>query len=358
MTAGDRLSAVLRWCESLLVRLPAFVLAVVVAAVGALKSGVQVLGEIPVWDPSTWPHPADFYPFMSYGYRTVGKLVGATSQSHYLWISIAAAALTLVVAAWCLATSLPRRSASWSALILLAGPVTWILAGGVGRVDPLVVCGGFILGMKGRRLGWAVLGGLVATSGHPEISVLATGGLFLVSLSPDLKAWRVPSAVTFVTVTVVWAFLRAVSVGDLQQTRDGIFSEYWRKGVATFFVHLPIEVYAGFGLGLTLVVWAALACSGWARASVILGGFVLPVMLTALTADQTRVMVLCSVPVLAALAVRYSGDILDLLGRATRSPLTVTVLAVLFLPAVEIQFDHVRSPWEFFWPYVQTYVLH
>jgi len=358
MTSGDRLSSILRVIESALIRIPAFPFALMISAVGVLKSGVLVLGEIPVWNPSSWPHPADFYPFMSYGYRTVGKVLGSTSQEDYLWIAVAAAVTTAIVSAWCLATSLPRRTASWAALLLLAGPWTWTLAGGIGRVDPLVVCGCVILGTKGRRVGWALLGGLLAASGHPELSVLATGALLLVTLSPDLKAWRVPTAITFVAVTTVWVSLRAVSLGDSQQTRDGIFSQYWRKGIATFFVHLPVEVYAGFGLGLILVVWAIFACTGWARVCVCLGSFVVPVMFTALTADQTRVMVLSSVAVLSALVVRYAQEIMNQLGRVTTSPLALTLIAVLILPAIEIQFDHVRSPWESFWPYVQTYLLN
>lgn len=357
MTPGDRLSSILRSFESILVRIPAFPFALIIAAIGVLKAGVLVLGDIPVWDPASWPQPADFYPFMSYGYRTVGRVLGATSQADYLWIAVVATVLTAVVAAWCLATTLPRRAASWAALVSLAGPWMWILAGGIGRVDPLVLCGGVILGTKGRRWGWALMGGLLASSGHPELSVLAAGALLLVTLSPDLKAWRVPTAITFAAVTALWVFLRAVSLGDRQQTRDGIFSEYWRKGIATFFVHLPIEVYAGFGLGLVFVVWAALACTGWARAFVLAGALVIPVMLTALTADQTRIMVLSSVAALAALLVRYAQEVLNQLERITTSPLAVTFVAVLVLPAIEIQFDHVRSPWQSFWPYVQTYLL-
>lgn len=73
--------------------------------------------------------------------------------------------------------------------------------------------------------------------------------------------------------------------------------------------------------------------------------------LSLISADQSRVCVLATVAPLFAIAVCHGQALASAMARWLSFPLT----AVLILPAIEIQFMQVRSPWEAIWPYLAFY---
>lgn len=335
-----------------LLRLNPIVLGTIAALLATVKSGVTTFWEIPVWGLDTWPEPIPFYPYLAYGYRIVGKLTGADSQQDYLIIAVVAWGLTLVVSSWAVSSVMPRTAAQWALLVMLSGPLVWVLAGGVGRIDPLVVMGGILIGAKGRQPFWAIAGAVIAALGNPEMSVVIALSVILVSLTQSFRAWRPGAVMAGVAASVVWGVLRWWAFLLNQDTRDGVFSENWKKSAVAFFSSFPLELYAGFGMTIILVLWGIVMSSRWERWLIIVGALVIPLTLTITTTDQSRVMALASSGAVSMMVVRYGGDARDWLAIRISQPLTATLAVVVFLPAVEIQFDHVMVPWAEIWPYL------
>lgn len=357
---GAVLARVAMRVEGALSQLPPWSICVGATLLGALKAGWRTVDQVSgagVWDPATMPQPVDYYPFLSYGFRIVGWILGASSLNDFLWMSLIAAILCLGLIAWLIITNLSTGASRLVAALVLSGPITWILFGGIGRVDALVVAGAALLGIKGREPKWAVLGAVVALMGAPEQAFIASGSLLLLALTPAFRSWRKGAILSLFVTSGAWIALQAWALSLGQGTRATVFGGLVRRSVQAFLVHLPLEVWAGFGLGLVFVAWAIAASSGWNRLLIV--GAVLgpPAFLTLVTTDQSRVWVLTSAATLLAVAVRYGEQIGSGARRWLAAPLTVTLFLVVVLPAVEIQYLQVRSPWESVWPYLTFYVF-
>lgn len=355
--AESRIQSSLRWVNGRLSRTNLLALGAALGLIGLIKTGIGVF-DSPLWPLASWPRPVEAYPPLTYGYRVMAWIAHTESRTAYTLIALISMALFIPAMAWLLGRSLPGDVGRFAVLIVLGGPSVWILWGGFGRTDVLVLLGGVMLGSVGRRLPWAVVAAALTVLGNPEQAVVLSLSLFMLSLNGNFKAWRRGallalslSACALISLTI-WS--RNLGI----PSRLDYFPLLVRQSLHWFFNSLPLELYAGFGISLILIVWAILdqrILSGLLVAVSTLG---LPLLVTATTLDQSRVLVCTSIASLTAVAVNYAPRVFAVLSARVRQPLAATLCLVLVIPAVEITADVIRVPWSYLYPYLVAYVLH
>lgn len=357
-TAAGRVRFGLQRFEAFLTTRSVLVLGVLAGMIAIVKSGVVVgTGTIHIWSLDSWPYPAHVYPPLTYGFRAIAKLVGTESAVGYNLIALVVFLLVLFALPLIITRAIPGDAARWAVIVLMSGPAIWILAGGFGRTDTLVILGAVLLGTFGKRLPWAAVATVIAILGNPEQTVVFSLGLLIVSAAPAFRPWARGALLSLIVSTVAWVGLTAWSHSLGVESRADWLSQLWRQSLQWFFIQAPLELYAAFGLSAAVLAWAILDQRRWSMLAVISGGLLLPLALTASTLDQTRVLVACSMAVTAAAFSVYAPTVYALLGTRTRFPLAITAIVALTLPAIEITANVIRVPWAFYYPYFQAYVL-
>lgn len=331
-------------------------LTLALAFVSLVKSGVGVF-ESPLWPLSAWPRPVEAYPPLTYGFRVIAQALNTESRTVYTLIAFAVILVALVAMGLSWRHSLPPREARWVAILIAGGPAMWVVWGGIGRTDIYIILSGVFLGTLGRSIPWAILAALLGILGNPEQAVVLGVGLFILSLTSRFSPWR-RGAIAYVGISgVAWLTLTLWSRSLGIPGRVEYFQELWRQSLQWFFIQLPLELYAGFGLTLVAICWAVVDQRARDAVLVIAGTLVLPLIVTALTLDQSRVLVACSIGSVSAILTIYAPRIVSQICARTRFPLALTLVTVILLPAVEITANVIRVPWGFFYPYFQAYVL-
>jgi hypothetical protein len=342
-------------CEGFLVRLPIFVVGILAALLGFLKSGL-FLQEPRMWNSDSWPQPTAGGEPLSYGFRAVGFFLDLQSYADYHLLSLIVVTCAVVFIAWAIQSELSGNSARWAAVIFTSGPWAWVLIGELGRVDALMLAGAAVLGIKGRSLSWALIGIFLMLLGNPEQAVVATTSLALLSLTPAMQAWRRGSLFSMFVAVFTWAGLWIWARNLGVSGRGDLLIPNLKDSLELFFLNLPLVLYSGFGLMALLVMWAIADSFRSARVLVVLAALVIPITVTMVTLDQTRVLVAVSTASLAALTIRYSPEIYDYVKHLLRYPLTLLVLFVVLLPAIEVVYPgKIRTPWEFYYSYLVSW---
>lgn len=354
--AGQRLGYALRWLEHQLGRRSVFAVGLITGVLAVLKSGIDIT-QVYIWPLAGWPDPAPVYPPLTYGFRLIAKVIGTESREHYNLISLISIAVVVVLLPFILKQGLARDHARWVVIVVMSGPMIWILSGGIGRTDPFIILGGTILAILGHRIAWVLVASVLSVLGNPEQAVIMTLCLLLVSASPRLRDRTRGAAIAVVVTTASWASLNLWSRSLNVPSRTDYFGDLWKQSLTNFFVQIPLELYAGFGFAGIVVAWAIVDQTRWRMVVVLLGAVVIPLAITALTLDQTRVLVCCSAAAVAALVHAYGPAVYERIARMTTSPLALTFVVTLALPAIELAATKVRTPWESLFPYLQAYVL-
>ena len=355
--AQERLFRILRWLDGFVLATPLFWLGLVLGFLALLKTGLVVPGLVTIWDPATWPQPVDTYPHMSYGLRSAGWLLGATSFADYFAISAAAVLMALALIIVVLTRSSPPHVNRLVILLVLGGPLAWALFGTFGRPDPLTITGGILLGALGRKWYWAIAGVSLAVLGNADQAVVFSLGLFLASWAQPLSQWRWPSLLAFGVSSVASASLTLWGELSGVPTRGGLLDAFWKQSIQQFMAAAPVQIYAAYGITIFVLIWALLDGRLRTAIPILLGVLILPAVFTAITLDQTRVFIGCSSAAIVACVVRWGPSIEEFLDAKLQHPWAVTSLAVVFLPAIEITGDIVRVPWLSYVPLVQSYLV-
>jgi hypothetical protein len=343
------LARVFSTCETTLERIPVFAIGLLAAFVAILKSGLAL--QLPyVWSSDSWPEPTSANEPLSYGFRAIGYLLDLKTESAFHVVSLIAVVCAVLLIAWAISSEVSGNAARWAAVLFLSGPWVWVLIGEVGRVDAITLAGAALLGVKGRSLPWAIAGTALMLLGNPEQAVVATCALLLISFVPALRAWRRGSLaavlLAFVTWAALWTWARSLGVSG----RGDLLIPNLKDSLELFFQNLPLVLYSGFGMLAIVVVWAIADNSGRARALVIFSALVIPITVTMITLDQSRVLVAIATAPLAVLTIRYAPDIYEAARRIVHFPITLLVAATLFLPAIEVVYPgDIRNPWEFYY---------
>lgn len=340
------------WCG----RRHVVTLSFVTALVAILKGGLAGF-DPPVWSLESWPYPVDLYPYLRYGTRGFGWLVGADSTAQYAWMSIGLIVATIAIVGLVIDKTQDRIDARWIVIVFFSGPIMWIVAGRIVHSDVLLILGGAILGFLGSRYRWAVAGALLAILSNPEQAVALSLCLLILATSAPFRHLLKPAALAVGLSSVAWASLTMWSMSRGAITRSGLLVELLPLSLERFFVQLPLQLYAGFGVALLVIVWAMLSQERRGLVAVTLGALVLPLILTATTLDQSRVLVCASIATTSAILATYGPQVRAALAQRTQFPLATTLILVLTLPAIELTSNIIRIPWAVYYPYLQAYIL-
>ena len=356
--AAARLGRFARALEKRIARLPVVVIGIACGLIALLKSGIGPRDQIVTWSLDSWPEPSQGYPHTSYGLRLVAYALRIESLDGILAIAAAMTVVTLVASAWLIHRAVHGSAGRLAAIILMSGPPIWLLGSMLGRADVFNILGAFMLGALGRRVRWALAATVPLILGNPELGAVAAAIVALASLTPALREWR-RGAFTATAVTVAAAFvLSAYGASAGVETRAGALVIWWRTSAANFLSALPLELYAAFGLSLIVVTWALVA-SNTVRSAIWLGlvAIGIPLAVTAVTLDQTRVAVGCSTAVVVAIVVSHAGQLTTWAQQRRLPLLALAAIAAVAAPAVEVSGRAIRVPWIEVMPFLQAYVI-
>jgi hypothetical protein len=201
------------------------------------------------------------------------------------------------------------------------------------------------------------MGGILMVLGNPEQAVVVCAGLLVMSWSSTFRPWRVGAAATLVVSGSAFLLLTQWSNNVGIPSRTDYFGPFLRQSLSHFFMQLPLTLYVGFGLSALAVFWTLLDQDRRGLIATVVGCLAIPVVASAVTLDQTRVLVCSSIACMTAILVRYAEPLTLTLASGLRFPLACTALATLLLPALEVTGNVVRVPWGNLYPYVQSFLL-
>lgn len=336
--------------ERWLLSTPSFVLILTLLAIGVFKSGVAFEVAAQEVEP-TFPLPEPGLTSLSYGLPFLVWVLGIQGEVETIaLVTVVVALALLALIAFLAGRNLPRLESRVALIVIVLGSVGVVLLGNLGRHDVLTVGGGLILGIAGRSLLWGVFGTVIMLLGNPEQGVWALLIMFLLSLTPTFRAYRksalilAPTGLVLYIILVFWA--RSLGI----ESRLDWFDYHFQVSLWNFFGNLPLSLYAAFGVAWVLVFWALLRTRGFERAVVLVALVVLPLVLTAITMDQTRVFVGVSSVALGMLLVTFLPEFIASLTRLTPNTLAWAFLVAVALPALEIYYAGApRTP--YMWVY-------
>ena len=359
-TGSDR--AVMRarrllcWLESQLTHRSIYVVGIVVTGISLLKSGVTGT-EADIWSLDSWPNPVDMYPPLTYGTRGIGWILGVETNTGYAVIGACLLVATASLICFLAARRCNSEVGVWVVVVLLSGPSLWILSGRLVHTDAFVVMGAAIVAFAGGQLRWAAIGAVVASLGSPEQAVITFACLSLLTFVPryrnQLQGALLATGLSLMTLISLTAWANSLGVG----TRSSVFLELIRRSVEIFLTQLPLTLYSGFGISIVVIAYAALKERVTHSLVVLVASIAVPLLATALTTDQSRVLVIASSAPVIFLVVRNGAEIVALLRRWMTFPIAVTFLVVTGLPAIEVTGWVIRIPWTNYFSYLQTYVI-
>ena len=355
-TAQRRLQRAAERSEHWLGQRGVVVLGVLAALIAFAKSGISGLNA-PVFPLASWPEPVNMYPFNSYGFRILGRVLNIESTAGYALMGAVLIIATVLLAGLLFARTSRPDVARLLVMIVLSGPVVWVLTGRIVHTDAFVILGGIVLGTVGTRLPWAAVGALLTILGGPEQAVVLSLGLYLLSVAPAFRHYRRGAAVALGMSAFGWVALSAWSRAMGVPDRAELFLLLWKRSVSIFFVQIPLQLYAGFALSLLVILWSLADQRRRDALIVIVAALGIPLAMTALTTDQSRVLVCVSIATTTAILVRYGPSFYDVLRRTIRYPLAVTAGVAILLPALELTGNFVRVPWEHWYPFFQAYIV-
>lgn len=330
--------------ERRLANWPPWVLAFGLLIAVVMKTGLTFRPR-PTDPIDSFPTPRDTYAQLSYGVRTVHWL----TQSESPLVPAITAALLFIVAvgvALVAMKQLPSNGSSRILLIfLLLGPMFTVFVSNLGRPDAFTLTGGLVLGLLGRTPSWGALGAALLIAGNPEQAVVSSALLFGLTFLPTMRPWRRSAAIAIsmscIAFVALAAYARSVGVG----TRVQYLPELIGNSLYGFTANLSLGIYAGYS-----ILWLVLAIFAWRLGTgqllwLSLLMVIIPILITAMTLDQTRVFVGITTAGISAILMQTAPCIEENIQKVSRQLVLVPALAVaLFLPAFEVSSDHVVRP--------------
>lgn len=200
----------------------------------------------------------------------------------------------------------------------------------VGHYDVWFLAGGALVALSRSTFGAAV-GGVLMGLTNTEQGIVALVALIAVSAIVDRPFARRTSAPLVAVIACAAAVRGWYAVTDTPSAgRSDEFTKVAGQSIDNFVQSLPIQVYSWFS-----AAWLVMVSVARPRL-VVMAGFTLPVAVTALTLDGTRVFVAVSTPVFLFLIVRAA----DTLGRGTIERLTCWTLIIMCVTPGLSTFSH------------------
>jgi len=297
------------------------------------------------------------YPPLSYGMRSLAYAIGTESSAGYSAIGLVLIPLTLLAVIFLTSRELEGVYARWFVIMVLSGPLVWVLSGRLAHSDAFVLLGGALMGIAGRRLIPGLLGACLAVLGSPEQAIVMSLGLTIVALVPRYRAWLRTAVLALGISVLSWGILTAWAASLAIPTRASLVSSLVRRSLEILLNQFPLTIYSGFGALIFIIFWAVLCESRKYAAMSLTGAVLLPLGGTAITTVQTRVLLIASLAVVLSLTVAHTQSIVEWLQSRLKYPLGITFMFTLFLPAVEVTGWTIRVPWVNYYAYFQAYLI-
>jgi len=346
----------LNWIDRLLRRCPQWVIVAALPFLAFLHSGFDQQFPNDGIESSTvsFPEPLAASEASSYGVRTIAWAMGITTDSSFLRLTGVLVALTL----WVVGAFAWRKFGSRTALVIMvitaAGPIGASLTNNLGRADVFVIAGGLLLGLFARGFTLGVVGSLLMACGNPEQGLVASFCLLMVGLGLREKSLLKAATAAFVTSALCAGIAVAALHHFGRESRSDYLFRNLRQSFSYFLQALPLELYAGFGLAFIFILITATAIRRIQALFLVVGVLVIPLIFTAVTLDQTRVLVAVSAAsVVAVLRWSVPKCLIALDSYGFHSSSTIMVVVGIILPTVMISYPGVirlpyRTPVELF----------
>ena len=225
-----------------LTRIPFWLFALGIVALGFLKSGFTIISVTP--EPlDTFPEPRQMLTSLSYGMRSLAWLLRTEADNAYTYIGLTLTVLTLILGAWFIRRSIGPVDARVITILVLLGPIGIILMNNIGRHDVFVLLGALLIGTLGRSVPWAALGALLMVLGNPEQACIAAVMLLVISLITPLSHLRSRALtallISFGSFLVLSTWARASGVSG----REGYINEFFGNSIYGFFGNFPLSIF-------------------------------------------------------------------------------------------------------------------
>lgn len=273
---------------------------------------------------------------------TWGAGVDSTTKYLILGIVLVATAYIIGVAS---SLTLPGKQALAFGIVIALSPAAGALLIPFGRYDAFFWLGSVILVLRGRSHWWAaILGTSLMLLSNPEMAAASLFTLaLLVNLNTGLARRRIVNSIlggALVYNLLITMLYQGSIGGGRVDDLDRLFSlSMWN-----FMSNLPLQIYAAFGPLLVFLAIAFIVGNTRLRAGLIIAVVGIPLILTAITLDQTRVFALVSFPAALIIVRDLFEHRLSNLGWISQNLGAVTFLLFLFVPPIVIFADGIISP--------------
>lgn len=297
---------------------------------------------------ANFPLPPANWSSLSYGMRTVVFLTGQDGDISFGVVGFILAIISIAVITLLASQTFEPAIARIFLALVIVGPIGMILMNRIGRNDVFMILGSVIVALHGRRILIFVLGLLLMILGNPEQTVVAMTILFFISMLPELKQWRVKALAGLFAAVLIFAplWLMARSIGV--KSRVEFLQEYLSNSFYAFAANLPLSLYAAFGAVWLVIGWVFIKLNMRNRLWLVLALIVIPVIVTMITVDQTRVFVGVTTVAVVALLRESLPSMVQKMGDFNLKPiLASTFLIVIFLPVIDIwgTSGHAQTPY-------------
>lgn len=328
-------------------RLHPVLYALLIPIASVLKHGVSISY---VLDPSqttpAFPTPVGEQDGTSFGLRFVAWLFGITSHGPLLVFCFMLTILAMMLTTYVLCQVFRIGVGVACASLFFFGPVGTVVLGEVGRHDVLTILGGITIILGRKHLSIILFGVIIAASGNPEQTLVSIIALALLVFGLQIKSMYAKVLIASSLATAIYAATYWYATNSGLETRSGYLITFLNQSMRNFTEHLPIQLYAAYGLALIPIAFAIYVAKGL-RTVIVFTAFLIPIVFTFVTLDQTRVAVTLGTPLLLAAILFFVPSFLDFAATRGLNNMALWIATLAFLlPALEIQFPGlIRAPY-------------
>lgn len=330
-----------------LITIPLWIYSLTLMVAIVIKGGIS-FAPLGTDELASFPLPPENWSSLSYGMRTIVFLTGQDGDLAFGVVGFVLVLSSIVLITFLASRSFEPTVARVFLALIIVGPIGMILMNRIGRNDVFMILGAVIFTLHGRRILLMLIGLVLMLLGNPEQTVVAMSILLLISMLPQLRQWRMKAFSGLVVALIVFAplWLLARSVGV--KSRIEFLQDYLSSSFYAFAANLPLSLYAAFGAVWLVIGWLFIKSSMRNRVWLLLALVVVPVVVTMITVDQTRVFVGVTTIAIAVLLKEFLPKLVEQLMDLNFKPiLAASFIIVLFLPVIDIwgSSGHARTPY-------------
>jgi hypothetical protein len=297
---------------------------------------------------ANYPLPPDSWGALSYGMRSVVFALGQDGELAYSIVGLLLVVLSVSLLTYFASREFQPLVARLFLALVIVGPIGLILVNRIGRNDVFMILGAVIFALCGYRLLGLAFGLLFMILANPEQAVVAMAILLLVSMIPQLHHWRNKAFWGLMILSLVFVPLWLLAKSTGVKSRIEYLPDFLSNSFYAFAANLPLSLYAAYGAVWLILGWVVLNSQNRVRIWLLIALVVIPVSVTMITVDQTRVYVSITAVTVVIVLRDYLPKLIDQLVNLRFKPILATgFLTVMFLPVIDIwgSSGHVQTPY-------------